>query len=442
MRKHLLVSILLLAAIMLITYTYGQNTITFTFNGVNNTSYLQLDSIKVKNLSQGTDTLLYYPDNTLVINLVGIIEKIEYPADFKVVQNFPNPVKDKTTIKMDVQERENFGLSVSNLLGQQIICYEMTLEAGSHSFEFTPGREDIYFFTARGKGVNSTIKILILGSGYAETCSLKYLGREEYSPSFKTTTYTQEFLFNPGDELMLIGFGGGLESGVHDTPDSSQDYLFQFATNIPCPGTDSIFYDGQWYHTIQVFSQCWMKENLNAGIMINSTQAQTNNDLIEKYCMGDDEYYCNITGGLYFWNEMMSYLYENEGQGICPEGWHIPGDLDWQILEGAVDDAVGIGDPSWGINGWRGLDAGGNLKETGTSNWVSPNTGATDAFGFTALPGGYFVQNAFWGIGYKTYLWSSDPLQKYYRNMDWNQSMIQRNTGGGSAAFSVRCIMD
>jgi len=156
--------------------------------------------------------------------------------------------------------------------------------------------------------------------------------------------------------------------------------------------------------------------------------------------MEDDEYYCNIAGGLYFWNEMMNYTNENAGQGICPEGFHVPDDLEWQVLEGAADSEFEIGDPAWGSNGWRGTDTGGNLKQTGTTYWVYPNTGATDAFGFTALPGGYFVQNAFWGAGYKAYFWSSNPIQRFYRNMDWNQAMIQRNNGGGSAGFSVRCI--
>jgi uncharacterized protein (TIGR02145 family) len=67
-------------------------------------------------------------------------------------------------------------------------------------------------------------------------------------------------------------------------------------------------------------------------------------------------------------------------------------------------------------------------------------TGATDAFGFTALPGGYFVGNAFWGEGYKDYFWSSDNLEKFYRKVDWNQAMIKKNPGGSGVAFSVRCF--
>ena len=181
---------------------------------------------------------------------------------------------------------------------------------------------------------------------------------------------------------------------------------------------------------------------MNVGIMITSSHPQANNDTIEKYCFENNEDLCDLLGGLYKWKEMMQYTNQPAGQGICPNRWHIPDDLDWQILEGTIDSEYGIGNPVWGDNGWRGSDAGGNLKQTGTSLWEPPNTGATDAFGFSAQPAGYFVQNAFWGGGYKAYFWSSKYPQKYFRNMDYNQSNIRRNLGDNVAAFSVRCIKD
>ncbi|MCK9399475.1 MAG: hypothetical protein M0Q51_05705 [Bacteroidales bacterium] len=437
-----LTCILILVAFACIANSYGQRpAIELTFTSVNDTSYFQLSNIKVKNLTQGGDTILYYPDTVLVLNYVGINEKPDLLNEFRVTQNFPNPVANRTTIGVYVPEKDKVSLTVTDVLGHRLITSERMLEKGYHTFQFEPTGEKLNFFTASWEGISKTIKILNTGSGSGRPCSLEYMGSGNNDTPLKSSPAIQEFPFSPGDELMFIGYADTLESGFLDSPETSQDYVFQFATNIPCPGVDSVYYDGQWYHTIQIFSQCWIRENMNAGIMIPSTQVQTDNDIIEKYCMGDDDYYCNIAGGLYFWDEMMKYTNEDEGQGICPEGFHVPGDLEWQILEGAADSGYEIGDPVWGINSWRGTNAGGNLKQTGTTYWVYPNTGATDAFGFTALPGGYFVQNAFWGIGYKAYFWSSHPLQKFYRNMDWNQAMIQRYTGGdGTIGFSVRCI--
>jgi uncharacterized protein (TIGR02145 family) len=238
-----------------------------------------------------------------------------------------------------------------------------------------------------------------------------------------------------------VGYSELGESGFTDAPESDMDYTFQFATNIPCPGLDSLYYEGQWYQTIQVYSQCWFKENLNVGTWIQSSQPQTNNNVIEKYCMADMSLGCELFGGLYKKFEMMNYIYESGGQGICPEGWHVPLDMDWQILEGSIDSEFGISDPVWNSTGWRGSDAGGNLKQVGTSLWTPPNLGATDAFGFNLLPAGYFVQNEFWGPEYKTYLYTSDYPDTYLRNVDYDKMNINKDLFTGTdAAISVRCI--
>ncbi|MCU0369787.1 MAG: T9SS type A sorting domain-containing protein [Bacteroidales bacterium] len=421
---------------------YGQHSMTFSFTGINDSTYVQLDSIKVKNLTQDCDTVLHYPDTVLTIYYAGISEDGDSVDGFRVMQNYPNPVSDQTLIRICSPQSEMVSITVSDATGRQLLTSSRFLEKGLHAFIFTPPGDGIYLFRACSKNVQSTIRILAMGNDILRTASLEYAGGTPLPGEIplKSETTTGEFLFSPGDQLLLIGYGNELESGFLDSPETSQDYVFRFATNIPCPGLDSLLYDGQWYHTVQVFSQCWLKENMNVGTMIPSAQDQDNNDIIEKYCMGDMESYCNLFGGLYFWNEMMNYATITGGQGICPDGFHVPTDLEWQILEGAADSSYGIGGPEWKVNGWRGSDAGGNLKQTGTGLWEYPNTGATDAYGMTVVPAGYFVQGGFWGPGYKTYIWSSNYVSKYYRNMDWNQAKIQRNTGGNEVAFSVRCV--
>jgi uncharacterized protein (TIGR02145 family) len=419
----------------------GQNHMTFTFTGVNGSSYFKLDSLKVRNLSQDCDTVLYYPDTVLTIYNVGINEKLNLQKGFKVMQNYPNPAAGQTFVRICMPQIGLVHITITDAAGRRLLASDMTMDKGVHTFSLTLPGKGFYLLNTCWNDISSSIRIVATaGSGQDGPCLLEYSGETPASNPLKSFSSVEQFQFNPGDELMLTGYGDGLESGFLDSPESSQDYVFQFATNLPCPGLDSLFYDGQWYHTIQVFSQCWIVENMNTGIMIQSSQAQANNDVVEKYCMGDNEYYCSYMGGLYFWNEMMKYTSESGGQGICPDGFHVPGDRDWQILEGAADSELEIGAPSWASNGWRGTDAGGNLKQTGTEMWEPPNSGATDAFGFMAIPAGYFVQGDFWGPGYKTYIWSSDPAGKYYRNLDWNQVKIQRNTGGTGAAFSVRCI--
>jgi len=147
--------------------------------------------------------------------------------------------------------------------------------------------------------------------------------------------------------------------------------------------------DGKSYNTVQVGTQCWMKENLNIGTMVNGSINQTDNGTIEKYCHGDNSSNCTTYGGLYQWDELMQYGTAEGSQGICPTGWHVPTDAEWCILENYVD----AGTVSCATISYRGGNAGGNLKETGTAHWQSPNTGATNSFGFTGLPGGARLAN-------------------------------------------------
>jgi len=423
------------------SFAFGQNTIELSFTADNNGQYVHMDSIYVKNLTQGDAVTMYPDDTTLVLIITGLKNPdAKTSANFIIFQNTPNPFNGLTLIEIFMPCDQQVTLEVSNLLGRKVAILQTKLSSGFHKFNFSGGIDKFYLVTLQYyNGQTKTIKMINSG-GDDQTCSLAYSGPSVSFPGQKSASFYTELDFTPGDELLMVGYSGGVESGFTDSPEVSKLYTVQFATNIACPGVDSLLCAGQWYHTIQVLGQCWMKENLNAGIMIQSTQAQTNNNIIEKYCMGNEEYFCDIAGGLYFWNEMMSYTNETGGQGICPEGWHVPDDMDWQILEGAVDSAYNIGDTEWGNYGWRGTDTGGNLKQTGTEYWMSPNSGATDAFSFSALPGGYFVQGGFWGPGYKAYFWSSENGYKFYRNMDWDQTMIQRNTGKGNPAFSVRCV--
>jgi uncharacterized protein (TIGR02145 family) len=90
--------------------------------------------------------------------------------------------------------------------------------------------------------------------------------------------------------------------------------------------------------------------------------------------------------------------------------------------------------------------AGGKLKETGTNHWVSPNTGATNEMGFTALPGGYRqYYGTFYAIGYGSIWWSatdSTATNALYRYVDYNTSSTFRLDYAKHCGLSVRCVKD
>jgi len=420
-------------------------TVELTFTAVDNAAYVQLDSIRIMNRTQGGDTVLYWPDTVLFIYFVGIPEPSKSMSGFQVFQNYPNPVADQTTVSLYVPEKDKVSITVTDILGRALVKSERVLDKGKHSFRLSPCSGNLYFFTARWQGRISSIKILSL-SPDGGTFSLEYLGGDPAAPVLKATEDTQEFAFSPGDQLLYIGYSDNHQSGMLDAPQESQTYTFQFATNIPCPGTPTVEYEGQVYNTIQVFSQCWLKENLNVGEMIDGSMEQSNNGTIEKYCYKNEPDSCAKYGGFYQWNEMMQYNTQQGTQGICPPGWHLPTDEEWKVLEGAVDSQYGIGDPEWDLYGeYRGYDAGTNLKTT--SGWYAYGNG-TDLFGFAGLPGGYrFSIGGFSGVGYYGEWWTSSEIGSNYalgRDVDYFSPEVGRGSYGGykGDGKSVRCLRD
>jgi uncharacterized protein (TIGR02145 family) len=420
---------------------YSQiSTLELTFTAENNGLYLQLDSIKVMNRTQGGDTVLYWPDTVLSIYYVGISEFNKTEDLFRVIRNYPNPVADQTTISLFVPEKDNVSVIVTDILGRVLLQSERVLEKGVHSFRFTPGGGNLYLFTAQWRGNSSSIKILQAVLNSRGKSSLEYTGSEASFPRLKTSEDIQDFVFSPGDELLSIGYAGGLQSGILSAPLESRTFTFQFATNIPCPKTPTVEYEGQVYNTIQVFSQCWLRENMNVGTMIAGTIEQSDNRIIEKYCYNDEPDSCAKYGGLYYWQEMMQYTTQKGPQGICPAGWHIPTDEDWKLLEGAVDSQYGIGDQIWDSLGNRGYNAGTNLKTS--EGWYTGVDGA-DLFGFSALPGGYRIDIGSFSAGYSGYWWTSSGYlvhHAWFRSLGCSYPDVYLQYSTRDFGFSDRCV--
>jgi uncharacterized protein (TIGR02145 family) len=181
-----------------------------------------------------------------------------------------------------------------------------------------------------------------------------------------------------------------------------------------------------------------MKENLKVGTMIDGSQNQTNNGIIEKYCYDNDPANCDVYGSLYKWNEMMQYSTNSGVQGICMTGWHLPTNEEWTTL------STYLGGESV---------AGGKMKTTGTIEegtglWYSPNAGATNSSGFSGLPGGvcYSGSCGFQGLG--AFFWSSSQFtynspDAWSRNLAYSYSdLFRRYDTNKSYGYSVRCLKD
>lgn len=197
--------------------------------------------------------------------------------------------------------------------------------------------------------------------------------------------------------------------------------------------------DGQSYATVEINGQCWFAENLNYGTMISTYSYQNNNGTPEKYCLNNSASFCDNLGGLYQWNEMMNYNSTPGGQGLCPNGWHVPTDAEWYAMENFIDP--GINNPN--ATGWRGSTAGQKLKSSqsgGSYNWA--NTMGTDEYGFTARPSGYRnTSGTSSGTTQLGTFWTSNYAID--RELYYSYGSVLRATGANTTmGFGVRCLKD
>jgi uncharacterized protein (TIGR02145 family) len=204
--------------------------------------------------------------------------------------------------------------------------------------------------------------------------------------------------------------------------------------------------DGNVYKILTIGDQLWMVENLRylPDVVLSGTGSQTHpyyyvygyNNTIVAQAKATANY--TTYGVLYNWRAAMAGSASSSTnpsgiQGVCPAGWHLPGDLEWTQLTDFLGGAS---------------IAGGKLKETGIIHWNSPNTGATNETGFTALPGGNRSINGLFNyIGVAGYFWSAtdyDSDNAWRRDIGNNSISIARTYGYFSkeSAFSVRCIKD
>ncbi|MCK9256343.1 MAG: PKD domain-containing protein [Bacteroidales bacterium] len=206
-------------------------------------------------------------------------------------------------------------------------------------------------------------------------------------------------------------------------------------------GTFTDTRDNYTYQTVEIGSQTWMAENLKYLPSVVGPGAGS---------YGDPYYYVYGYDGTDISSAKATENYQTYGvlynwpaaMQACPTGWHLPSDDEWKELEMFLGMSQEQAD-EWG---WRGTDEGGKLKETGITHWNSPNEGATNETGFTALPGGYRSNHGdFSYLGSYGSWWSateSDSNYAWVRHLYYNNSDVGRFDLDKDNGYSVRCVRD
>lgn len=194
--------------------------------------------------------------------------------------------------------------------------------------------------------------------------------------------------------------------------------------------------------SVKICDQTWMAANLDVSTYRDGTVIP---EITDPAAWADANYgawtyYANTTangtvyGKLYNWFAVNG---DSNGDGIkdkelAPLGWHIPTDAEWNTLVTCLGGADA---------------AGGALKASGTAIWASPNTGATNSSGFTALPGGsrsFDGSFSFDNIKKYGFWWSAtgNGNNAGVRIMEYTSGKLYVDLNDKNFGFSVRCVKD
>ena len=202
--------------------------------------------------------------------------------------------------------------------------------------------------------------------------------------------------------------------------------------------------DGKTYKTVQIGSQTWMAENLNYAYSEGTARS---------FCYGNDPANCEKYGRLYTWAAAMdsAAIFDDDGKGcgvgktcppaypvrgVCPAGWHLPSNAEWDALETLLESSLGkndsLGYALKSASGWEYY--GGKLSN------------GSDAFGFGVLPAGHRYGNGTFVdvLGYASFWCAMEngADDAYFRSLYYYGTGLYTYDGSKLKALSVRCVKD
>ncbi len=239
-----------------------------------------------------------------------------------------------------------------------------------------------------------------------------------------------------------------------------------------------IDYEGKEYRTIQIGTQCWMRDNLNVGTMLTVTgnncanpywvlrECLVNDNLIEKYCYSNNAANCLTDGGLYEWSEAMgfplicnlanfrfgssncgtttTYRVATQHRGICPAGWHLPSDTEWYTLESYLTDPLqtcsATRNAAWYLtDGWGCNSAGTKLKVGGSTSFDGVLAGFRNS-AYNNDGGGEFNRRGSYGIFWLAT--GSHDKVAFDRALGSSKTTTNRYGDWAPSGLSIRCLKD
>lgn len=473
-----LVTLSLLA--LLCTSGFSQQVeLLFTGRDVTTNTYVQLTRIEIKNLTQGWTEYLTFPDTMAVLFEGAGIEENADNVVFGLSQNNPNPFSGCTDVNLSVVEPGTVTMEITDINGKIVETYvRASLQPGTHQFRVNVAATGVYFLTARQNGKTSSVKMVNNGNGtkngieYVGDIAEKH-GRASLQPQPKNGTrgiIPRAFAY--GDRMSYTGFaerfGGVIEGVAVVQPQSVSEnitLMVDYSTYVtphdgyPCPAAPTVSDTiGNVYNTVQIGTQCWMRDNLRtqryADDVIILMGHDTSYTVPYRYRPDDDVTNLDPFGYLYNWKAVMRNSSSSNAnpsgvQGVCPNGWHVPSDAEWTQLTDYVssqssncchNNPSSIAKALASTTGWVAY-TGSDLDKACYPGYHSYDNNAS---GFNATAAGYYF-GEYLNFGYNAYFWSSTEVNSttaYIRSLNYYDAVVSRVNNNKFFGYSVRCVLD
>ena len=368
------------------------------------------------------------------------------PSTITLFQNCPNPFNPATIIAYAIPKPANIRIEIFNVLGQRIKTLFDGLKTEAAGQVMWDGRDDlgrgaaagVYIYSLISEGVRINKK-MILVDGQGGTLSITKLQLEQLLLSDQNTLNKQT-----SDEYLFRVSGSNVETYEQQNFVVTSNMVYDVkVTRTVRDADDNV------YKTVKIDNQWWMAENLKVTHYRDGRLIPHVTDAIEwmsstsgAWCSyNNDEKNVATYGRLYNWYTLI------DEAGVAPEGWHVPSDAEWQQLEIYLGMTQEQADS---VARYRGTNEGGKLKEAGTVHWHSPNEGANNESGFSALPGGHrsASSNIFIAFSDYAFFWSTSDgpgpfvFRKVYRTLSYGSSRIYRGVFPEGNGLSIRCVKD
>jgi uncharacterized protein (TIGR02145 family) len=394
-------------------------TISFTGSGKSTT----VGSVEVQNLTKGTsvtvpggEVLVLTLTNTGINPLAAVNDGLRISSS----------AAGSSTVSFYAKQAGNTRINVYSMDGRKIAGYTQNLQKGTNSFQVSL-RTGAFVISVQGAGYSLSGKLISISNTNSRP-EISFLGVQEkntISP-LKSTEVSSSMDYTPGDIMLYKGISGNYATIVTDVPTDSKTINFNF---IECKDAS-----GNYYATVKIGGQIWMAENLKTtkystgAVIQNITDPNAWKDplVTGAWCNLDNNTANDAKfGKLYNWYAVA------DPRNIAPSGWHVPTVAEYRAM------TIFLGDSA---------TAGGELKETGTTNWQTTVEGTTNETGFSARGSAKCNSSGVMNDYDYAYLWTASEYSATNSTcvfmMGGGIELNMTYSPGKRNGYALRCVLD